>query len=457
MKREWLLLLASVVATVLIALGLTRLLAPGLLGVRAPIDRRVVRLSREVPPFFDNAFASGETKAGTDHMVNDPLVGHRRRGLVPEYDEGAGAGDAPFDLLGFRNRSVPVVADVVAIGDSQTVGVNAPIDANWPGALRSRLTAKAPVVYNMSVGGWGAVQYLGLFDKALRLRPRVVVVAYYTGNDPADSLYMAYAFDAWSSLRGPARQPESAPAHWPPKPEEAWFADLPDGRRTIFTPLSRLGSNDRRYPGTAEGYRIMLEAARRMARAAAEAGVGLVFTVIPTKELVFAPVLRREGMEARADYARLVADEAAHIDAFAASLGALPDATYVDVTGPLQQAALAGGSIYPESSNGHPLPEGYAVIAAALAPVVGPMLPDPVPQGPVRVGDPDAPDRFDTYLVRAGEAWRFAGPEVYRASGWAVDPEDLPVRPRRDLAHLRNRGTIMAPDPKRFGPVPSPP
>lgn len=459
MKREWLLLTGSVVVSAVLAVGLVRLLAPDLLEEPVPVDRRVVHLSEARPPFFDGVFDPGEQAEGEDrtNLVNDPLTGHRRRTLVPENSLSLADRNAPIDLLGFRNRAVPVVADVVTIGDSQTLGENATLDQDWPSALRARLGAKSPVVYNMSMAGWGAVQYLYIFDKALRFRPRAVVVAYYTGNDPADALYMAYAFEPWKSLRGQERQPEPAPSRWPPKPKDLWSVAFPDGIRTVFTAVTRLRSNDRAYPGTAEGYRIILETARRMDRAAAEAGVALVFTVIPTKELVFAPKVHQAGLRPPPDYARLVDDEAANIAELAKGLSALGHAAYVDVVTPLQRAALAGAPLYAKGTDGHPAPAGYAVIAAALAPEVGAALPAPPGPGLVFVPDPDIPGGTQPFLIRYGGAWRFANLDAYRKSGWAPRLQDVPTRPVRDLAEVPYRGLIATPDPKHFGPAPAAP
>lgn len=456
MRREWLLLFGSVVLTLAVALGVIRVVAPELLGVRVPIDRQVVRLDAALAPFYDGVFDTGPHVPGTEQgdLINDPLTGHRRRALVPENSLALAERNAPFDLLGFRNRSVPVVADVVAIGDSQTVGENATIDRDWPSILRARLGGRAPVVYNMSVGGWGAVQYLYMFDKALRFRPRVVLVAYYTGNDPADALYMAYAFEPWKALRGQAMRPETAPSRWPPETADLWPLTFPDGTTTVFTAATRLASNDRRFPGTAEAYRILLETARRMDRAAATAGVGLVVTVIPTKELVFAPKVRQAGIAPPPDYAKLVADEAANVAELADGLRALAHVAYVDMVTPLQQAALAGQRVYLENSDGHPTPVGYRVIAAALAPTVAGFLPDPVRPGLVVVPDPAAPGRSDAYLVRYGGTWRFASENVYLKSGWMPNPPGAQVRRERDLAHLPYMGLITAPDPERFGPRP---
>src|SRR5262245_46686266 len=62
------------------------------------------------------------------------------------YDDVLGirvaAGTAGFDSWGYRNKSVPTSADIVAIGDSHTYGNNAPMADSWPYVL-ARLTGRS--------------------------------------------------------------------------------------------------------------------------------------------------------------------------------------------------------------------------------------------------------------------------------------------------------------------------
>ena len=63
--------------------------------------------------------------------------------------------------------SVPEVAFVVALGDSQTYGTGVRREENWPHRLQE--TIGRPV-YGISCGGWGPVQGFLLMDQALALR-----------------------------------------------------------------------------------------------------------------------------------------------------------------------------------------------------------------------------------------------------------------------------------------------
>jgi len=176
MSREWLLLGLSVSVTLALAVALLRWWAPGLLGITP--DLRVVRVSEEVVPFYENVFRVPE---GEEFILEDPHLLVRARPLEPPGYLG------PTDILGFRNRAVLTAPDVIAIGDSQTFGLNAPLRGNWPSRLREELARQKAQVYSMATGGWGAVQYLDMVRKASVFGPKVVIVAFYSGNDPMES------------------------------------------------------------------------------------------------------------------------------------------------------------------------------------------------------------------------------------------------------------------------------
>lgn len=435
-KKNAALLLVNLVVTVAAAFAIVRWVAPA--AVQRPLDLQVVQLDEKMPPFYEAVFANDR------RVMNDPLTVTRMRRFVPENVEFSG----PFDLLGFRNRAVPIVADVVAIGDSQTVGRNATLDWSWPALLAEELPVEQPLVYNMASGGWGPVQYLYMAEKALAFRPRVLVVAFYTGNDAFDAIKVAYNLDAWKSLRALPEKPADPPSDWPPRADDLWTVRVGD-YETVLTPRARLVANDRALPSTAEGYRIMAEVARRIGAKAAAHGVKVVFTIIPTKELVYASLLRRDGVEERADYTKLVADETANVDEFARALRDVPGATYVDLVPPLQKAALDGEPLYPPSQNGHPIGPGYQAIARALAPVVGHLLPMPPANGLVRVAA--TRDDAEFYgLVLDGGLWRFPDGAAAEQSGWTLAAA-VPVT-RRDVARLPERGIVPVIDPAIFGP-----
>lgn len=132
MKKEWLLLLASVITTLVLSVGVIRWLAPGLLGIAS--DLQLVQLDEKAPPFCKGTLKNGDTSTA-DFILKDPLTRVRARPFFPRTGGGA---RGPNDLLGFRNNGVPNVADVITIGDSMTYGNNALMENNWRGFYSRR-------------------------------------------------------------------------------------------------------------------------------------------------------------------------------------------------------------------------------------------------------------------------------------------------------------------------------
>jgi lysophospholipase L1-like esterase len=351
--------------TTALTLMLIRWLAPQLIGL--PVDLQMVQTSKSVPPFFEGIFRKQDYDK-KDLLLKDPYTNVRFKPLLPETGQ-----TGPHDILGFRNTAIPHAVDVIAIGDSQTYGFGDAIDDNWPSQLADRLQHP---VYSMAVGGWGAIQYLDMFPKAALLGPRVVIVAFYSGNDPLESFALAYGSDHWSSLRvDPDLHRSDAPEVTPVMSmEDSWPVTFQDGIKIVFTPRSRLDINDSEHPAVQAGYEIMAEVARQISALALQQGIEVVFTVIPTRELVYARKVSQDSIEATETYRRLVTMENGNIDKLVAVLRALPAARYVDLVESMQSAALTDASLYPRKWDGHPGPEGYRVIAAALAETVEPLL-----------------------------------------------------------------------------------
>jgi lysophospholipase L1-like esterase len=357
-KREWLLAAGSVLLTVVTTVALLRWLAPQLLGV--PADLQLVQASETVPPFFENIFRAQDF-AGDGLLLHDPYTNTRFRPLLP-----ADGSSGPHDLLGFRNSGIPNHPAVIVIGDSQTYGFGEPFANNWPNQMARLLQQD---VYSMAVGGWGAVQYLDIAGKAFMLRPQTVIIAFYTGNDPLDAFATAYGNDHWQSLRvdtqlDKADAPEIGNLL---SVEDAWPVRFTDGTYIVFTPKGRLAVNDSGHPAVRAGYAIMAEVARRITALARQHDIRVVFTVIPTRELVYAGKVAQAQLSAPATYRELVHMELANIETLVGSISSLPGAGYVDLIQPLQAAALSDAALYPRQWDGHPGKQGYAVIARTLA------------------------------------------------------------------------------------------
>jgi lysophospholipase L1-like esterase len=357
----------------------------------------------------------------------------------------------PHDVLGFRNRAVPNLADVIAIGDSQTYGNNAALEQNWPSLLERLLAARGSKVYSMATGGWAAVQYLDMFSNATVLLPRVVVVAFYSGNDALESFNLAYSVERWASLRpDPALSASDTPPSpgFPPPDSDLWPVRFADGTTTVFSPTLRLVSNQVEFPAVKAGYAIMTEVGRQISAVARDQGIHLVYTVIPTKELVYARRVEKEGMEAPTAYRQLVSHESENIAALAARFAALENVSYVDLVGPLQKAAMGGVPLYPDDINGHPIASGYAVIAQTLARTVALQLPEHPPRGLVLVDL--GGQRYQPMLATDDGLRSFASSELIEANGWTA--ADMRRVTERDVLGLPLLNVITSVQPERFGP-----
>ncbi len=313
-------------------------------------------------------------------------------------------GSGGHDQWGFRNDSVPESTAVLAVGDSMTYGVSAPLDGAWPQQLATTLGRP---VYNMALGGYGPLQYLHLLrSKGPALNPDVVIVGFYFGNDLMDAYNLAYGNDHWSEYRASGVEP----APIAPVVDlqagnrrflgsfRAWLSqnsllysivarsflgdlvreqrtdlagstliDVPGGetRLEVAKRLSALDLADGRIH---EGLRITKMAIRQMAAESRSQNAELVLLLIPTKERVYADEgIGQEGGDS-VNLQRLVEFETT-VQAQLKELGDALDVTVVDVTAPLSLAADKQ-MVYP-AYDGHPNSIGYAVISQTVARAVG--------------------------------------------------------------------------------------
>ncbi len=120
-------------------------------------------------------------------VIQDQRLGYRPNPAHPEHDQ-----------RGFRNKFVPVAADIVALGDSQTYGVDVSLDRAWPHQLADLAKLQ---VYSMAYGGYGPVHSLFLFEEAKKLHPRLIIETFYAGNDLYDSYSIVYDRQQYVELK----------------------------------------------------------------------------------------------------------------------------------------------------------------------------------------------------------------------------------------------------------------
>ncbi|HSC33782.1 MAG TPA: hypothetical protein VLG45_00780 [Thermodesulfobacteriota bacterium] len=306
------------------------------------------------------------------------------------------------DDLGFRNKSVPDTAEVVAIGDSHTYGISARASESWPGALGSMT---GMTVYNISLGGYGPAEYLYLMEtEALAFHPEIIIAGFYLGNDIKDSFTAVYSVDRWKDMRKPELQVYQGSGESDDEEGASyglgdWLAgnsvlyrlvsssfigdnlrqarrlgrgeqivmleDGASGVRTGFTPDQRLKGLDLARPDIREGLRLSLEFFDRMNEIARKNDIEFIVVIIPTKESVFTEYI--EGNKAlpgseKIDY--LIGNER-QADTAVKKYFDEHGIRYVDALPPLSRSAGAE-QIYPNNFGGHTNGNGYRIIAESI-------------------------------------------------------------------------------------------
>lgn len=441
-SSDLLTILASTIITLAVAVGAVRYFAPQLLGLSS--DIQLVKTSKEIPPFYEGVFRASDY-ASEEYIIPDPFV-KRAKPLFPDI-----GGMGPNDILGFRNRNIPNVTDIIIIGDSQTYGNNASIDTNWPNLFVAGLNKNNGnyiTHYDMAVGGWGAIEYLEIFYKSLLFQPKTVVVAFYTGNDPLETFRLAYSKDRWSKYQtnSELRLKDLPKIEFPPPESDLISIEFKDKIKTEFMPKLRLYSNEKNEVVKA-GYDAMLLIAKEIAEVCREDNIYPIFTIIPTKELVYRNKIENESITVAEIYSTLVTNEQYYIDWFESELSSILGAQYINVVEVLQESAMQSTALYPDDANGHPIATGYKVIADHLAKESA--LKWKVPEGLVALFTSES--TYQLGLIRGNDFWSFASTELVEKNGW--DPGTTPITIKNsDISNLNYKGLITTIDKHEFGP-----
>ena len=191
----------------------------------------------------------------------------------------------------------------------------------------------------------------------------------------------------------------------------------------------------------------MQKTATEISAAARRNNITVLFTVIPTKELVYAKKIMGENITAPTDYRELVANEQRRIDKFSLTIELQEHSQYVDVVKPLQQQALTSEQLYPKNINGHPIALGYKVISEAIATAVRPML-ENLPTGLYLVTYPN--DNQKLVIIRDGRYWVFKNIDTALDNGWSSSKSIL-NKPPAVLSNLTYGGIIDEISPNNMG------
>jgi lysophospholipase L1-like esterase len=359
----------------LVALGLAELvlrLFPNLLGEEAALRVHWVEVA-------------GDTDAGGQSlMVDDPEIGFLYR---PGLEGRIARGDLDFgfrlDGRGFRNPEPwPEPARLVLLGDSMAFGYGASDGRDWPSLLRARLPAAGLV--NLGLIGSGPLQQERVYERfGAPLRPAVVLLALFAGNDLDDDRAFAHwlehgAAGSYRRFRGQGdRWLDDSLLGLAQRTHLFWFAselagrlrNRDRGRSVVLDDGSRLQLVLPRPGGPAAGDldRTVAVVARLRARVERDGGRLLVL-LMPTKEEVYLPLLGETAVRP-SELAR------ARLEPLGVPVLDLGEALRA-------RASRRGPALY-FAVDGHPGPEGQAVLAEAVGSWLAGQVPRLAGEGPL--------------------------------------------------------------------------
>lgn len=332
----------------------------------------------------------GEAQQPPARMIEDERLGHI-------MEPGTGGTDA----WGFRNASVPDQVDALFVGDSQTWGFFLDQSQSFA-ALFAKQTGLSS--YQMAHGDYGPVRYRELVRRGLALKPRLVIVGFYFGNDLWDA-YAGAALVSAEDVRDPKRsynpprmpeldgrvspnwtmaivdqvQSESRLCGWAgeviksqlrgsasmldAQPGAVRFTEEPVA--TMLLPDYRRPALDISSTGLRDSLRISQRCLADIAKDCKAADARCILLAIPTKEYCYAQWLRERGTPMPELIEVHIAENALRSEIFATA--AEHQLELLDLA-PVCIAALAAGTpIWAANADGHLMANGHLATAQAIA------------------------------------------------------------------------------------------
>lgn len=319
---------------------------------------------------------------------------------------------AGHDAWGYRNKSIPKKADIVTIGDSQTYGISATASNSWPSYLQKVSQKK---VYNLSLGGYGPMEYFYLLQtKALLLNPSAVIVGFYYGNDLSDAYSSVYGVDHWKELRKIKSETEKQQEqnqikevgivkdmaigdrqigghvrewlvqhsvlyrmaafsigdifrfmemkYFYPDKDITIYEDKKNNIHTGFNPSRRLNGLNLQNPNVKEGLSISLDIFDKMKQLCLSKNIKFSVVLIPTKETVYGNYVENNTVLKNADAINSLISNERAINTAVKTYFAEHDIKYIDPLDSMK-IILNKTPLYPNNIGDHPVKEGYQVIA----------------------------------------------------------------------------------------------
>ncbi len=316
------------------------------------------------------------------NKIYDEKLGHRVNKSLSGIDEN-----------GFRNSEILEQADIAALGDSHTYGVNASLEESWPQQVAEMANMS---VYNFGVGNYGSLQYDYLMEEAINLRPKHIIIGLYLANDLNDVCKLINERQYWqirlkelgysiedcnnSSNLSSILKNTLSKLHLSLlttrgfKKVYEWLnlgdsINIKEDEFSTTIKNKRIASHKRTMDMERErirlGFKItknIIENSNRKANLN-NTEFGVVF--IPSKERVFFDYLTKRGYQLPADYNELVDNEVKLIEMFSNSFKE-QGIKFVDAKPYVEEQIYKSKPLYPLSDNGHPFAIGHNAYARAV-------------------------------------------------------------------------------------------
>lgn len=316
-------------------------------------------------------FAEVGLRCFTHFPVNMPsnMVPHPDLGYVLDPNS------PDVDANGFRNPEVLTQADIVAIGDSHTQGLNAASQYAWPQLLGEQTKQ---TVYNMGVRGYGPLQYDRLIDAALALKPKQVVIGLYLGNDLGDVSRGIRERHCEQDIDNQFRHTlkyhtaaGSAMSHW--LKQSAWCRSagfqISHPTNPTFVAEQRIRflteDMDLAAPNIKRAFTDALQILKHANDRCDASGTRMLVSLIPTRESVYChcPTVNLDSLPS--ELTVLLQHEERLRATLKSSLAAAEIET-LDLLPSLVSEMSSGTQVYSAHDEGHPLVGGYRVYARAV-------------------------------------------------------------------------------------------
>jgi hypothetical protein len=280
-----------------------------------------------------------------------------------------GGHDLVYDREGFRNERDLDTADVAIVGDSFVEGTETPHALTFPALLAD---STGQVVANLGTGGYGPQQDLAVLRRyAVPLKPRVVLWAFYEGNDLNDvPRYDHLRAELAAGLRTRPTVIErslttnalGALYRLAAKPVES-------GRYGVYRTGPHAGERvyfvdacDRLGPRDLGSVRVVERCWSEAAAIARREGFRFAVLFVPSKHRV----MRDEVDYPEASVCRDWEGNDLPVRLSASLARVAPEATFIDLT-PVLSAPLARGEITYLADDTHWNARGHAVVARTIA------------------------------------------------------------------------------------------